>query len=107
MIVAFETEKLRTTCEDPQVAKKELGSAAAAQLRGRLADVRAAASTADLLVSNPRFAGALDQLLLIDLGEEGHMTWTANYVTARADEDGKTDWTRVSRVKLLGIEESR
>jgi proteic killer suppression protein len=104
MIVAFETEKLRAICEDPAVAAKEFGVAAATHLRGRLADMRAGTSTDDLLVGNPRFDGPLNELLIIDLGDQVQMTWTPNHVTAKTTTDGKVDWTRVTRIRLLRVE---
>lgn len=54
MIVAFETVKLRRVCEDKGVAIAQLGIEVAANLRERLADIRAASTTADLLVGRPR-----------------------------------------------------
>jgi len=104
MIVAFETERLRTICEDPAVAVKALGASTAANLRGRLADIRAATKIEDLLVGRPRLSGQSDEYLIISLGEERNMVWTPNHVTARTMADGKTDWTRVTRVRLLRLE---
>jgi proteic killer suppression protein len=107
MILAFQTEKLRAICEDPAAAAKEFGTATAAQLRGRLADLRAATGTGDLLVGNPRFAGELDQYLIIDVGGEATMTWTPNHVTPRTTQAGGIDWICVTRVQLLKIEVNR
>lgn len=104
MIVAFQTEKLRAICEEPAAAAKGLGPATASDLRGRLADVRAATDTDDLLVGNPRFAGERGEYLIIDLGDRATMTWTPNHVTPRTTPTGDTDWTRVTRVRLLEIE---
>jgi hypothetical protein len=104
MILAFEIEELRTICEDSDFATKRFGAAVASQLRGRLADVRAAMSSADLLVGNPRFSGQRSEYLTIDLGPEEFMVWTANHVTAKLDANGQVDWTRVTRVRLLNIE---
>jgi hypothetical protein len=106
MILAFETEELRTICEDPDVATTRLGAAIASQLRGRLADIRAATSISDLLVGNPRLSGSCSENLSIDLDPEVYMVWTANHVTARTQPDGHIDWSRVSRVRLLKIEVS-
>jgi hypothetical protein len=106
MILAFETEELRTVCEDPDVAATLLSAAIASQLRGRLADLRAGTSISDLLVGNPRLGGTRSENLTIDLAPEVHMVWTANHVNTKTRVDGHIDWSRVSRVRLLKIEVS-
>lgn len=104
MLVAFQTKKLRRVCEDESVASAMLGPTVAAQLRERLADIRAASTTDDLLVGSPRVGASNSTLLTIDLGPNSHMTWTANHVTPRTNEDGDIDWSRVTRIRLLKIE---
>jgi hypothetical protein len=104
MIVAFETEKLRKICEDPDVAENGLGATAATFLRARLADIRASSTTDDLIVGNPRFEGSAEEYLVIDLGGRGLMVWTPNHVTPKTDADGHTEWTRVTRIRLLRLE---
>jgi hypothetical protein len=106
MIVAFETKQLRTICEDPDLAETRLGPEVAHLLRGRVADIRAATRMSDLLVGNPRHNGASLELLLVDLGNEARMVWKANHVSPRTLPDGMTDWSQVSRVKLLKVEEA-
>lgn len=106
MIVAFESKQLRTICEDPDVAVTRLGQEIAHRLRGRVADIRAATNVSDLLVGNPRLQGSSLELLVVDLGDEARMVWKANHVSPRTLPDGNTDWSQVSRVKLLKIEEA-
>ena len=104
MILAFETKPLRTLCEDPDVAVTTLGPELALQLRGRLADLRAATSIADLLVGNPRLEGSSADILRIDLQPERVMVWTPNHVTIKTLPDKRVDWQQVSRIRLLRIE---
>lgn len=104
MILAFETETLRSVCEDESVASHRLGAEVAAELRARLADLRAATSTADLLVGAPRFTGPRLELLTIDLGQKSFMIWIANHVPPRHNLEGNVDWGAVIRIRLLEIE---
>ena len=103
MIVAFETETLRLMCEDPTVAVQKLGAPTAQALRERLSDVRAASSPADLFVGSPRFEGAKEEQLIIDLTPGIESVWEANHLRSRQTGDGLTDWTQVSRVRLISI----
>lgn len=104
MILAFETKRLRALCEDPDKAGAQLGAEVALQLRGRLADLRAATSLSDLLVGNPRLLGTAGEILVINLGPQAVMTWTPNHVRARLRPDDMVDWAHVSRIRLLRIE---
>ncbi len=104
MIVAFQTEKLRRVCEDESVMTAKLGTTVAALLRERLADIRAASTLDDLIVGRPRLSGDKLELLTIDLGPASQMTWTANHAPPRISQDGKMDWTRTTRIRLLKIE---
>lgn len=105
MIVAFQTDMLRTVCEDDSVAITKLGAPTAALLRERLSDIRAAASIDELFVGNPRLSGEKMEFLTIDLGIDARFVWTVNHVNVPINDDGKVDWTRTSRIRLVKIEE--
>lgn len=100
--LAFEDEVVRDQCECARSADKAFGSSVAKALRGRLADIRAASSIADLIVGRPRPTGK-DQLL-IDLGASHQLRLCANHPKGAWGPDGQLDWTSVNRVRVLGIE---
>lgn len=103
--LAFDTEQLRTMCEKYAVAKRELGEEPANALIGRLADLRAAASIDELPVGQPRFLPETSKpTVVVDLAQGYQLSFSANHVKNPVTENGELDWTRVSRIKILGIE---
>ena len=104
MIVAFQTEALRTVCEDEKVAFRRLGQEASVQLRGRLADLRAATSVRDLLAGKPTLSGSTTEFLTIELVPGSSMRWIANDAPPRLNSEGAIDWDAVVRIRLLEIE---
>jgi hypothetical protein len=102
--IAFETRSLRSICESEGLATRELGQAVAESLRRRLADLRAATSTADLLVGNPREYKVDSSTMMLDLSADHRLVFTANHPTNPETEAGAVDWSKISRVKILRIE---
>lgn len=102
MELAFETHSLRTTCENQDAACAEMGAGVAELLRKRLADLRAADSLDDLVAGTPRLSddGAT---LMIALGEAYTMVLTPNHRKNPLTPEGKPDWSKVSRVKLVEL----
>lgn len=101
---AFNSEHLRTICEKYAVAKRELGKETADALIGRLADIRAARSIAELVAGNPRFLPeASTPTVIIDLTPGYQLSFCANHTKNPVTERGELDWTRVGRIKILGI----
>lgn len=103
MIIAFETKRLRTICEDDAVAVKALGAPAAEALQQRLADLRAAESISELLVGSPRTSDTDGSTLTITLTASAHSIWAANHVSPPRDSSGRIDWDRTRRLRLLEI----
>lgn len=104
MIIAFKTLTLRRLCEDDAVAVAKYGVGPAAGLRGRIADLRAAGTIADLLVGNPRVGGASGGFLTLNLFTGTLSTWAANHPIPRTNASGMVDWTRTTRIQLIKIE---
>jgi hypothetical protein len=100
--LSFAKKSLRELCESSAKANRKLGIDAANELRRRVADLRAATSVHDLLVGQPRGSGA-DEIAL-DVGTSFEITFCANHNTVPRLESGAIDWSKVSRVKILGIE---
>ena len=104
--LAFNSKSLRNICENEDEANHELGSAVAQVLKHRLADLRAAISITDIMVGRPRLLQGVIQNkhMIIDLYDNYRMTFCANHPDNPIGENGKIDWQKVSRVKILRIE---
>lgn len=103
--LAFDSKLLRSICENEDEAIRELGPSAAKSLKHRLADLRAAVSITDLLVGSPKIVedGKDRQRLMVDLYDGYHILFSANHPENPVTADGKVDWQKVSRIKVLQI----
>lgn len=102
MELAFDSRALRTMCESETVAKRNLGTKVAETLKHRLGDLRAATSINEVIVGQPRLLDA--EQMVIDLCDGYHIIFSANHPKKPISEDGALDWTKVSRVKILRID---
>jgi toxin HigB-1 len=104
--LAFESKQLRTVCEDEVQAKGELGETVAKTLKHRLADLRAATSVKDLVAGKPRLLPEPEaNNMAVDLCEGRRFVFTANHVSNPTTPENNLDWSRVTRIKILRIEE--
>jgi hypothetical protein len=103
MILAFDTEELRTICEDADAARSHLGGDVADALRVRLADLRAIDSIDGLLVGRAEPKGNSGNVLEVELVDEVVMTFVPNHNRARVTNSGEIDWARVRRIRMTGI----
>jgi hypothetical protein len=101
--LAFDSLLLRATCENEAQARAELGEAVAEILKHRLADMRAARSTKDLLAGKPRVE-AEGRHMIIDVGDTHRIVFKANHVNCPMTNSNEVDWARVNRIKILRIE---
>lgn len=104
MIIAFETKRLRTICEDGTVATDELGAVVANVLRERLADLRAADSIDDMIIGNATTSGPGRAILTITLTPGARTVWSPNHVHNPRCASGDIDWSQTRRVRLRSIE---
>lgn len=104
VIIAFRTLTLRRLCEDNSVAVAKFGEQIGAGLRGRVADLRAAGTIADLVVGTPRTGGPTNRELTLDLAIGASTLWIANHTKPRVDDAGMVDWSRTTYVQLIEIE---
>lgn len=105
MELAFETKSLRTICESESHAKHELGPTVAVFLKRRLADIRAATSVKDLVVGRPRELDTSDaRNMVVDLCDGYRIVFSANHPKNPMTESGDLDWSMVSRLKIMRIE---
>ncbi len=106
MDLAFDSLLLRSICENEEVAASELGPKVAEILKHRLADLLAATTINDIVVGNPRLITNEDgqQQMGFDLIDSYQIVLSANHKRNPLDKDGKIDWQKVSRVKIVQIE---
>lgn len=104
MELAFETRRLRTVCEEPIEAAKDYPPSVVASLIRRVADIRAADSPLSLVAGSPSLATSGDPQVKMRLASDHILVGVANHQTCPERQDGKIDWPRVRRVKIVGIE---
>lgn len=102
--LAFETRRLRTVCEEPIEAAKVYPPLVVASLIRRVADIRAADSPLLLLAGSPSLANSGDPQVKVHLAEDYIFIAVANHQTCPVRQEGKIDWSRVRRLKIVGIE---
>jgi len=102
LILAFETDALRTLCQYQEEATSAFGSVVASALRTRLADLRAASRITDIPTYVPQPRSGTEECT-VDLPEGYSLVFRANHVSNPTLPDGSTDWGRVDRIRLIII----
>ena len=106
MELSFEQKSLRDLCEDPSKAERELGQATATTLHARLSDLRAIERISQIPIGNPQIYGdPSGDRMSIDLGNKYKLVFCANHNKLPIAASGFVDWSRVTRIRILGIEE--
>ena len=104
MEISFHTKELLTLCIDESIADQKLGTVAAEALRNRLDDIRAADTVHELLAGRPRATRIGDQdCYRIDIGDDTCLTIIPNHIKSRVDANGRPDWARVRRVRVMAV----
>ena len=104
MQLAFQTQALRMLCEDAEAAELSLGQSVARELRTRLADLRAVTAVGELPAGNVTYRGeGGGEAVMIDLGGNVSLELLPNHPTQRLTAEGKVEWNRVSRLKVVRI----
>ncbi len=103
--LAFETQELRAICEGEAEARRKLGDAVAEILKHRLADLRSVGSVEDMPAGQPRvLEGSGGRLVSLDLGGGNQLVIGCNHIKPPVTDVGDIDWSRVTRIKILGVE---
>jgi hypothetical protein len=105
MELAFRTLRLRTWCEDPDLALTSFKPNVVAHLKRRLADLRAAESPLDLLAGGPKLIDGRVPQIAIRLADSHLLVCDVNHAKLRTDDSGRIDWAQVRRVKVKSIAE--
>ena len=106
MELAFDTIQLRNWCEDPNKLLGSMKPKVVEQLKHRLADIRAANSPLDLLAGSPRLLDGKPARVVLRLADGYVLNCVVNHNTPRVDDTGKTDWSRVRRLRVTSIREA-
>lgn len=104
--LAFATLKIRSLCECQAKAEREFGFGVAKELRARIADLQAADTAGDLPAGKPRRMTGKPDLFVLDLARGFRLILRANHSRVPVLQNGHVDWTQVSRVMILRIEDS-
>jgi toxin HigB-1 len=103
--IAFAEKMLRELCESETKAARELGHRKAKKLMHRLGDLRAATSVAELVAGDPReLDGPCPRPFVVDLCDGACIVFCANHNANPVLESGCINWSKVSRIKILRIE---
>lgn len=106
--VAFQSRELRSVCESPARAKRELGEAASAALRRHLADLEAVETVAELLELGLDFESCAQKIGLVrfPLSDGIYLYCEVNHRTVPVNGQ-RVDWTKVMRLKVTSIGSSQ
>jgi hypothetical protein len=106
--LSFSTPQLREICERREAAIAALGESVALELEERLADIDALDTVADLSSMFP--GDVIDRTpeeRSITLKAGAHLVFRAGHVRTPVDSASATDWSKVSRIRVVGIESDR
>lgn len=104
MELAFATKSLRQVCESEIKAKRALGPKIAEKLKRRLADLRAAVSTSDVIAGQPRELDGTGQgRMAINLSDGYSVVFCSNHAEVPILKTGRVDWSKVGRIKITSI----
>jgi plasmid maintenance system killer protein len=103
--LAFDKKSLRQVCENEDRAKHDFGVKVAEKLKRRLADLRAAKTVKDLVAGRPH---ELDDphfgQIGVELCEGYRIVFCANHSSIPMLKPNRVDWSKVSRIKVLRVE---
>ena len=104
MQIAFDSEHLRSICENEATAETGLGAEVARALKGRLADLGAATSVNDLPAGAPHITEIGDtKCLVIGLPHNYQIICEANHPRNPLTASGNLDWDQVARIRVTHI----
>jgi hypothetical protein len=102
--LAFETKALRDICESEAIAKRKLGAKVADALRRRLSDFRSIDSFDELPFAKPK---KNSNIVAFDLPDDWQLIVTGGHGDNPKLASGKTDWSKVTRLKIARIEKRK
>jgi plasmid maintenance system killer protein len=107
--IVFRTKKLQKSCSDQKAMVKNWGPDQAKRLRRRLDDLRAAENLS-LMMELPgrchELKGDHQGQLSLDLVHPYRLIFEPAHDPVPEKEDGGLDWTEVTGVRILGVEDT-
>jgi hypothetical protein len=103
--LAFATVELRSICENRRRATTVMGAEAARELSQRVADLVAletVAELADLFPTDIIDRSPTERALRLQSAHD--LIFCAGHVQVPTNENGGTDWTKVSRIRIIALE---
>lgn len=106
--VAFHSRELRSVCESPARAKRELGESASAELRRHLADLEAVETVAELSEVGLAFESCTQKIgmLRFPLSDGLYLYCEVNHQNVPRNGE-QVDWAKVMRLKVTSIGRSQ
>lgn len=109
MELTFANKEFRDLCLNESLAMQVLGPPLAEKLKRRLADLVAVSFVTDLfaLPGRPReLSNDRHGRMVIDLINGQQLVFQSGHIRERILQSGAVDWSRVRRIKILGLESS-
>lgn len=109
MDVIFKSESLREELTDERERKKEYGQSCAKKIKHRLDDLRAAQCLHDFRHLPGRcheLKGNLEGVLSLDVDHPYRLLFVPYHDPVPLKEDGGLDWTQVTVVQIISIEDT-
>ena len=104
MDISFQNLSLRKLCEDPKLAKKKLGNAAAKKLQTRLADLIAVRRLGDMPSGCPHpLKGKRTEQFAVDLDGGRRLVFKPADNPIPLNANGDTEWREVKSIKIVFI----
>jgi len=106
VVISYESKDLRSLCEQSELAEKKWGKLVAQQLLRRIADIRAATTSLDVVAGQKRFVGTgPDQHMVLQLAGGYCLVVAPNPRSHIAPGHlGDQAWGRIARVKIARVE---
>lgn len=103
--IAFAEKSDRQLCENEAIAVRKLGAKLADKLKRRVADLRAATGVKDIVAGKPQvLLGKHKHQIAVELCDGYCLVFCANHNMNPLLQSDEIDWSRVSRIKILRIE---
>jgi hypothetical protein len=102
--LAFATKALRDICESRTTAKEKLGLKVADALQRRLSDFQSIDTFDELPFTKPK---KNSNNVAFDLPDGWRLVVTGGHGENPTLPDGKIDWTKVTRLKIVRIEQKQ
>lgn len=104
--ITFLDKEFRDLCLNPYLARKAFGDVVAERLRVRLADIAAAPFASDVLMLSGKPRVIVEEgfsRIVMDLADGHQLIFQCGHANERLLLSGSVDWSKVRRVKLLGV----